>query len=94
MEKIIEFIKQVTAKLISIGGTIVFTVGSYTVTIYFSEQTGLKIEPASVDALLKGLLSLLAGYGMWKSGVVDNLRQIKKTTKAALVQEKSAFDLF
>ncbi len=92
LEGIKKFVKHVVAKLISAGGTITLTVGTYTFTIVFSETTGLKLTPESVDALIKALISLAAGYSTWKYGVIENIKAGYET-KARFEKEKSAFDL-
>ena len=69
-DKIKELIKQVIAKVVAVGGTIVISIGTYTVTIVISDTVGFKISEEIVDSLVKAALSLLAGYGIWLNGVV------------------------
>lgn len=69
-DKIKELIKQVIAKVVAVGGTIVISIGTYTVVIVISDTVQFKIPEETVDALVKAVLALLAGYGIWLNGVV------------------------
>jgi len=97
VENILEFGKQVIAKVISVGGTLTLTYGGYTATVFFGEVLKIQIPDPTADAIVKGVLGLLFGATMWKYGVIENIKgkDTALNTKAkGYIAEKSAFDLF
>jgi len=89
-QEIWNIIKHYIGKLIATGGTLTLTVGTYTITIVFSEATGIKLTPESIDAIVRALISLLAGYSVWQNGVVKAFKP--KYTKARYGEEKSILE--
>lgn len=66
-----DFIKQLIAKTIASGIVLTVTVGIYSFTIYIG-QYGIKIPDATVDAIIKAVISLIASYSIWQGSISNS----------------------